>query len=94
MSYTQNVPVIDAVMQFNGTNVQECLDFADQWFSGFPGETATYDEETNLITTARGYQVSVTDWMVGLAFWGIYPGGYPEIVNDALFHAKYTETSS
>lgn len=86
------VPATSDVIQFDGTNVQECLDFASQWFAGFPGEAATYDEQNQVITTARGYAVNVTDWMVAPPIWGnLQTGGSAEIVSDALFQLKYAQ---
>lgn len=41
MGYLIKPAVADA-LQFDGTNVQECLDCAAQWFGDFPSEAATY----------------------------------------------------
>lgn len=90
MDVVMNVPIATA-LQFDGENVGECLAFAEQWLSGFPGEQATYNPDSQVITTARGYPVNVTDWLIGPAWWGtVQTATTAEIVSNALFEAKYT----
>jgi len=88
--YTRNAPVYDA-LQWDGTNTEEVMAFADQWFPSWPGYETYYDEQNVQIVTRAGYIMNPGDWVVTAGLWVSTPyrDGSPEIITDELFQVKY-----
>jgi len=90
MPYIQNTPVHEAI-QWDGTNTDDVLAFADEWLPGSPGYETYYDEQNNQIVTRTGYLMNPGDWIVTAGLWvgTPYRDGGPEVITDELFQVKY-----
>jgi hypothetical protein len=91
MTYSQNAPFYEAV-QWDGTNAQDCVDFAAEWFIQYPSEPPYHDTTTEQIVCPHTGVANLSDWLVFGGMWagGPFPQqGMPMILDDATFQARF-----
>jgi len=69
MAYVEKPATYQAI-QWDGTNEQDCLDFAVSYLVQYPGEPPYRDTSTDDIVQPHTGRAAVNDWLVSGPQWG------------------------